>query len=614
MRQMSSEAPSPPMRGFPRYLLSFCVLLNLVALVFISWRLSDSSRKLSDAHQNHEEALMLRGEILRIDELLTMSCWVAATTGKAYWISRYNDHVPILEAKLEALLRLTPGGSAAYVRETSEANHELVALELEALELAQRSSLPEAIHLLESERYRLLKDQYRQGMQRFGAAISADLVSHIESARAEISWGERLTLFTLAFLLFCWCLTLWIIRSWRRLLEGFHGAMVNAERRLQRLLDERTKDLAARTRETERQGSQIERLLHSLLRTEQQERARLGRLMHDELQQLLVSARMRAAISRDQARFDKADLVEVIDRLDEAIESARDLTTRLHPLSNEEAELVEILKKLIVQMNQRYRFTTFLQLDVPLPPLRAEVLLLVYGIVRELLFNVVKHAGVSEAKVEAQQKGELLQLSVQDKGRGFDVQLLDIEAQASGLGLSGMRERLAMIGGTLKVFSEPMGGTTVSFEIPNAYVRKPHSGSSEERASQSSLDALENAPISIFIADDNEPLRRSLRELFESDERFTVVGEAGSGPETVSQVLSSWPELVLMDFSMPGFDGAEATKRIKEERDELVIVGFSSFDSNEVIEQMQGAGARCVLPKNREPSQLLEQLFEFTRR
>ena len=55
---------------------------------------------------------------------------------------------------------------------------------LEALELAQRSSLPEAIHLLESERYQLLKEQYRQGMQRFGAAISADLVSHIESARA----------------------------------------------------------------------------------------------------------------------------------------------------------------------------------------------------------------------------------------------------------------------------------------------------------------------------------------------------------------------------------------------------------------------------------------------
>src|SRR5581483_12379798 len=92
--------------------------------------------------------------------------------------------------------------------------------------------------------------------------------------------------------------------------------------------------------------------------------------------------------------------------------------------------------------------------------LPAEVETAAYRIVQESLTNVARHAGVPEAAVRAARAGDRLELEVVDRGRGFDPG--DLAAGARSSGLSGMRERAALLGGTFAVDSAPGAGTRVA--------------------------------------------------------------------------------------------------------------------------------------------------------
>jgi signal transduction histidine kinase len=98
----------------------------------------------------------------------------------------------------------------------------------------------------------------------------------------------------------------------------------------------------------------------------------------------------------------------------------------------------------------------------PVPNEAARVLL--FNLVRELLFNVVKHAEVSEATVTLAEDAEQLTLIVSDLGKGFD--LAALEQTATGLGLLGVRKRLELFDGCLKLVSAPGEGTYVTIRLP----------------------------------------------------------------------------------------------------------------------------------------------------
>jgi signal transduction histidine kinase len=101
----------------------------------------------------------------------------------------------------------------------------------------------------------------------------------------------------------------------------------------------------------------------------------------------------------------------------------------------------------------------------PVPPEGLRVLL--FQIARELLFNVVKHAGVHRARVELREEKDRLVLTVQDDGIGFDPWTFEAHPDhARGFGLFNARERLELVGGRLEVESAPGRGTRATVTVP----------------------------------------------------------------------------------------------------------------------------------------------------
>src|SRR5438034_9770673 len=108
-----------------------------------------------------------------------------------------------------------------------------------------------------------------------------------------------------------------------------------------------------------------------------------------------------------------------------------------------------------------------------------------YRIVQEALTNVTKHAHATQAVVRLERRPGALVCSIEDNGRGFDVNARSAQTHSQGLGLIGMRERAASLGGTLSISSSPGkrptlkgGGTTLKIVVPLKGVACPHGSSS----------------------------------------------------------------------------------------------------------------------------------------
>src|SRR5205807_941800 len=114
--------------------------------------------------------------------------------------------------------------------------------------------------------------------------------------------------------------------------------------------------------------------------------------------------------------------------------------------------------------------------------------------------------------------------------------------------------------------------------------------------------------VRVVIVDDAQPLRALLRSTLNRDGRFDVVGEAADGREGVQVVLSSVPDVVLLDLAMPVMDGLEAIPRIVAGSPGTRIVVLSGFEARQVEEEVIELGAAAYLPKGVRPGELTETL------
>ncbi len=228
-------------------------------------------------------------------------------------------------------------------------------------------------------------------------------------------------------------------------------ALMRAEaevRELNETLEERVEERTAQVRE----------LARALTLAEQTERRRIAFVLHDDLQPTLAGAQIAVA----QQDLDRAEAI-----LDRAIVTARTLSHELSPPLLRGDDLAGLLDWLVEKKRADYGLVVGLDIrgDVAVrqPDLRA----LLYQLLRELLFNVVKHAGTNAARIVAERDGDLVRIVVEDEGVGFDTAVLDAGA-AGGLGLPSVRERLELVGGALTVASAPGEGARLTMEIPSA--------------------------------------------------------------------------------------------------------------------------------------------------
>ncbi|MFP4105409.1 MAG: response regulator [Phycisphaerae bacterium] len=377
--------------------------------------------------------------------------------------------------------------------------------------------------------------------------------------------------------------------------------------------------VAERTAELRQRADQLARLTSELTLAEQRERRRLAQVLHDHLQQLLVGAKFGLGMLQNRAGEDLQEAIEQVEGLvDESIKASRSLTVELSPPILHEAGLAEGLEWLARRMEEKHGLVVKLDIDPQAATDREDVRVLLYQSIRELLFNAVKHAGVPEASVSLRLHDSThIQAVVEDKGRGFNAEAafdLNDESESTGFGLFSIRERLAMLQGSLEVISRPGHGSRFTLLAPR-YQPGSEPEESMEAPSETPAERPEetaashaNGKIRLLLADDHAVVRRGVSMVLSEAEDMTVVGEASDGEEAIQMALRLHPDVVLMDFSMPKMDGVEATRRLKEILPTIRVVGLSMYEEADRAQAMRSAGAAAFLTKGAKADKLIRTI------
>lgn len=209
---------------------------------------------------------------------------------------------------------------------------------------------------------------------------------------------------------------------------------------------------------------QLRRLATEVLLAEQRERRRLAELLHDHLQQLLVSAKLQvgAAATRTRSVPLRTALQSVEQQLAAAVQTARSLTADISPPILFTSGLAAAVRWLGTRMQEQHGLNVRILAEDGAEPQDEGARILLFQSVRELLFNVMKHGGVAAALVVLNRVDDArIQLRVEDEGRGFEQ-----PAAPGSFGLFSIQERLGLMGGTMRITSAPGKGTRVTLVVP----------------------------------------------------------------------------------------------------------------------------------------------------
>ena len=215
---------------------------------------------------------------------------------------------------------------------------------------------------------------------------------------------------------------------------------------------------------------QLRHLSRQLLLTQEEERKRISRELHDEIVQTLVGINVHLASWTVKDTVDLKELRTKIIRTQRLVEKSVEIVHRfareLRPTVLDDLGLVPALQSFIKEFIQRtgirINFMAFAKVD----QLNSTQRTVLYRVAQSALANVHKHAHASHVKVSIRKLGGTIRLEIHDDGKSFEVQRVLLAKRHKRLGLLGSRERVEMIGGKFSIESAPGQGTTVRAEIP----------------------------------------------------------------------------------------------------------------------------------------------------
>jgi signal transduction histidine kinase len=204
--------------------------------------------------------------------------------------------------------------------------------------------------------------------------------------------------------------------------------------------------------------------LRRVVAAQELERKRLARELHDETGQALTSILLGLKELEDAG--EAADVGEATTRLRELVvttlQDVRRLAVELRPKALDDFGLVPALERLVETFQEQTSIEVVMEPQLGEERLPSEIETALYRIIQEALTNVVKHAHASRVSIVLARRGNAVSAVFEDNGRGCDVD----SSPEDGLGLLGMRERLALIDGRLEVESSEGGGTTIVAVVP----------------------------------------------------------------------------------------------------------------------------------------------------
>ncbi|MDQ2755654.1 MAG: response regulator [Actinomycetota bacterium] len=384
-------------------------------------------------------------------------------------------------------------------------------------------------------------------------------------------------------------------------------------------------------RRVDRGLAEREAMVHHALSASELERRRIAAQLHDGVIQDLagigfalpsIAAGLRA--TADSAR----DLLDQTHRLLlKDVEHLRALLTELHPANLGDGRLAEAVESLALRA-EREGVQTRVHVAASAEQSPA-VVRMAYRIVREGVQNVLKHAEASTMEVTAGPDGPDYVVRVVDDGQGFSA-----DRPGDGhMGLQLLGATLNDLGGKLSVARGTSGGTVLEASFPASMAeilssgpvtgsrrrkpvflrwrkKSPRSGGHDEvdpNLPRRALPPNTRSPmIRVLLADDHPLMRLGLELAIDSAPDLVHCGSADGGIAAVAMALETKPDVVVLDVTMPGGDGIEATRRIRQLLPATRVVVLTWLESAEV--EARESGADDFLLKDVPPEILLDRI------
>jgi two-component system sensor histidine kinase UhpB len=213
----------------------------------------------------------------------------------------------------------------------------------------------------------------------------------------------------------------------------------------------------------ERIESERRRSGRLVLRAQEEERKRVARDLHDEVNQALTAILLRLQALMQDAHSPEVEreLSQLKRLVNQAMEELLQLARQLRPTALDDHGLLPALEGQVRRFGDQNGIEALLRTDGESTGLGDDQQLVVYRVAQEALANVARHADATRVHVDLSTTSGGIDLCVRDNGRGFDSTL-----PPSGLGLNGMAERARLVGGELSVYSSAGRGTTVTLHVP----------------------------------------------------------------------------------------------------------------------------------------------------
>ncbi|MFP2996930.1 sensor histidine kinase [Spongiivirga sp. MCCC 1A20706] len=202
---------------------------------------------------------------------------------------------------------------------------------------------------------------------------------------------------------------------------------------------------------------QQEAFSQQLLQSQEEERKRISKDLHDSLGQSLLLIKNKVVLNDDK---------ETGNIVNNAIEEVRSISRALHPFQLEELGLTKAIKNVVNQLDESTEIFISSEVDNIENLFKPDQEVNIFRIIQESLNNIIKHSNAQAARVEIVQNKDQVQIIIKDNGKGFDFseQYNDFKS----LGLKTLKERTKLLNGSMKIDSERNKGTTLAFTIPLA--------------------------------------------------------------------------------------------------------------------------------------------------
>jgi PAS domain S-box-containing protein len=243
--------------------------------------------------------------------------------------------------------------------------------------------------------------------------------------------------------------TLWVrweVRPWRTSNGIIGGLLILAE------------DITPR----KQMQDALSTMSRKLIEAQEQERARIGRELHDDINQRLAMLAVELEQLQDNPAEVGSRLRELRTQTTEISNDVQALSHELHSSKLEYLGVVGGIKSWCREFGERQRMEVEFKSDV-VSVLPLDVGVCLFRVLQEAMHNAIKYSGTKRVEVQLAEHSNEVHLIVRDSGRGFDV---EAAGQGRGLGLTSMQERVRLMSGTISIESKPMGGTTIHVRVP----------------------------------------------------------------------------------------------------------------------------------------------------